>query len=209
VASVPLLMVGLGAALGAQKGDYLSEEETDQLRETQDPSQRIEIYLSLAQVRLDRAESFRNKPPDPEYDIAGYLDQQFDQYIRITDELKNWIQDQYDQHNDMRRGLKKFLEIGPKQLEQLRHIQQTPDPYTADYRKSLGDAVDDFNDALDGATKAISGQSKVFGELKREEKADALAAKEREKEEKKRAKEEEKLRKKEHKKGVPADHDED
>jgi len=45
---------------------------------------------------------------------------------------------------------------------------------------------------------------KVFGELKREEKADAQAAKEREKEEKKRAKDEKKLRKKEHEKGIRA-----
>jgi hypothetical protein len=209
VASMLLLMVALGVTPGAQKGDYLSDEEADKLREAQDPSQRIEVYLSLGQVRLDRIENFRNKPPDPDYDIAGYLDKQFDQYIRITDELKNWMQDQYDRRGDMRSGLKKFLELGPKQLEQLRRIQQTPDPYTADYRKSLSDAVDDFNDALDGATKALSGQSKLFGELKREEKADALAAKDREKEEKKRAKEEKKLRKKEHRKGVPGAQDED
>jgi hypothetical protein len=204
-----LLMVTPGVMPGAQKGDYLSDDETEQLREAQDPSQRIEVYLSLTQVRLDRIENFRNKPPDPDYDIGSYLDKQSDQYIRITDELKNWIQDRYDRHVDMRSGLKKFLELGPKQLEQLRRIQQTPGPYTTDYRKSLSDAIDDFNDALDGATKALSAQAKLLGELKREEKADALAAKDREKEEKKRAKEEEKLRKKEHRKGVPGAQDED
>jgi hypothetical protein len=204
-----LLMVAVGVTPGEQKGDYLSDEETDQLREAQDPSQRIEVYLSFTQVRLDRIENFRGKPPDPDYDIGGYLDKQLDQYIRITDELKNWVQDQYDRHSDMRSGLKKFLELGPKQLEQLRRIQQAPGPYAADYRKSLNDAIDDFNDALDGATKGLSEQAKLFGELKREEKADALAAKDREKEEKKRTKEEEKLRKKEHQKGVPADQDQD
>jgi hypothetical protein len=209
VASILLLMVAVGVTPGAQKGDYLSDDETDQLREAQDSSQRIEVYLSLTQVRLDRIDNFRNKPPDPDYDIGGYLNKQFDQYVRITDELKNWIQDQYDRHGDMRRGLKKFLELGPKQLEQLRRIQQTPGPYTADYRKSLSDAIDDFNDALDGATKALSAQAKLFGELKREEKADALAAKDREKEEKKRAKEEKKLRKKQHRKGVPGAQEED
>jgi hypothetical protein len=204
-----LLMVAVGVMAGAQKGDYLSDDETDQLRDAQDPSQRIEVYLSFTQVRLDRTDNFRNKPRDPDYNIGGYLNKQLDQYIRITDELKNWIQDQYDRHADMRSGLKKFLEVGPNQLGQLRRIQQTPGPYSADYSKSLSDAIDDFNDALDGATKALTGQTKLFGELKREEKADALAAKDREKEEKKRAKEEEKLRKKERQKGVPADQDQD
>jgi uncharacterized phage infection (PIP) family protein YhgE len=181
----------------------------DQIREAQDPSERMGLYLSFAQVRLERIDDYRNRPPDPNYDIASYLDQQIDQYIRITDELKNWVQEQYDHHNDMRAGLKKFLEVGPHQLEQLRHIEQTPDPYIADYRKSLNEAIDDFTDAIDGATKALSDQSKQFGELKREEKADAQAAKEREKEEKKRAKDEKKLRKKEHQKGIPGAKDED
>jgi len=204
-----LLALCLGVAWGAEKGDYLSDDEADQLRDAQDPSQRIEVYLSLAQVRLTRFDDFRNRPPDPQYDIPDYLQTQLDQYIRITDALKDWIDDHYNRHDDMRAGLKNFLETGPHQLEQLRHAELTPDSYAPGYHKSLSDAIDDFDDALDGATKALSAQTKQFGELKREERADALAVKEREKEEKKRAKDEEKLRRKEHEKGPPTDKDED
>ena len=141
--------------------------------------------------------------------MPGYLETQLDQYIRITDALKDWIEEHFDRHDDMRAGLKKIMEMGPHQLEQLRRIEESSDPYTAGYHKSLGDAIDDFSDALDGATKALSEQSKLFGELKREEKADAQTIKDREKEEKKRTKEEGKLRKKEHEKGPPTDKDED
>ena len=109
----------------------------------------------------------------------------------------------------MRAGLKKFVETGSHQLDQLRHIEQSSDPYAAGYRKSLSDAIDDFSDALDGASKALSEQTKVFGELKREAVADAQTAKDRQKEEKKRTKEEVGLRKKEHEKGPPTDKDED
>jgi len=148
------------------------------------------------------------KPVDPNYDIGGYIDKQLDQYVRITDELKNWIQDQYERHGDMRAGLKKVLEMGPHQLDQLRHIEQSSDPYSAAYRRSLSDALDDFTDALDGASKALSEQSKLFGELKREAKVDAQTIKDRQKEEQKRSKDEVKLRKKEHEKGPPTDKDE-
>jgi hypothetical protein len=207
--SALLLAVSLGAAWGAEKGDYLTEDETDQLREAQEPSKRIEKYLSFAQDRLMRFDDYRNRQPSPDYDIPGYLDTQLDQYIRITDALKDCIEDHFDRHDDMRAGLKKVLEMGPHQLDQLRHIEQSSDAYSAGYRKSLGDAIDDFTDALDGATKALSEQSKLFGELKREEKADAQTVRDREKEEKKRTKEEGKLRKKEHEKGPPTDKDED
>ena len=207
--SALLLVVSLGIARGAEKGDYLTDDEVDQLREAQEPSQRIETYLAFAQVRLERFDDYRNRPPNPDYDIPGYLDTQLDQYIRITDALKDWIEDHFDRHDDMRAGLKKVLEMGQHQLEQLRHAEDSPDPYAAGYRKTLSDAIDDFTDALDGATKALSEQTKVFGELKREEKADAQTVKDREKEEKKSAKDEGKLRKKEHEKGPPTDPDED
>ena len=206
--SALLLLISLGAASGKDKGDYLSDEEVDQLREAQGASERINAYLSFAQTRLTRIDDFRNRPKDPDYDIPAYLETQFDQYIRITDALKDWIQDHYDRRDDMRAGLKKFLETGPHQIDQLHHMEQQTDPYSAGYHKSLDDAISDFTDALDGASKAYSEQNKLFGELKREEKADAQAVKDREKEEKKRAKEEEKLRKKEHEKGAPADKDE-
>jgi hypothetical protein len=207
--STLLLVVSLSVVWGAEKGDYITEDEADELREAQAPSDRIEKYLSFAQVRVERFDDYRNRTPNPDYDIPAYLDTQLDQYIRIIDALKDCIEDHFDRRDDMRAGLKKFLEMGPHQLEQLRHVEQTPDPYIASYRKSLADAIDDFTDALDGATKALSAQSKLFGELKRDEKADAQTVKDREKDEKKRTKEEEKLRKKEHEKGPPTDQDED
>jgi hypothetical protein len=192
----------------AQKPDYISDEEEDKIREAQEPSERIELYLTLAQSRLDRVEGFRSKPMDPQYDNGAYINHLLDEYISLTDEMKNWIQDQYDRRGDMRRGLRKVLEMGPKQLHDLGRIQASPDAYAADYAKSLGDAKDDLTDALDGATKALAEQVKIFGELK-SEKAEAQSEKDRTKEEKKRSKEEEKLRKKEQKQAPPSDKDED
>ena len=207
--SALILTVLIGTARPAEQGDYLSADEVDQLREAQDPSERIEKYLAFAQNRLMRFDDYRNRPPNPDYDIPSYLQSELDQYVRITDALKDWIEEHYDRRDDMRAGLKKMLEEGSHQLELMRRIQDSPDPYTAGYRQSLSDAMEDFSDAVDGATKALSEQSKIFGELKREEKADAQTVKYREKEEKKRSKDEGKLRKKEHEKGPPTDRDED
>lgn len=206
--SALLLAVSVSALWGADKGDFLNEDETDQLREAQDPSARIEKYLQFAQNRLMRFDDYRTRQ-DPNYDIPGYLETELDEYIRITDALKDWIEEHFDHRDDMRVGLKKMLEEGQHQLGVLRRVEQSPDAYTPAYHKSLEDAIDDFTDAIDGATKALSEQSKLFGELKREEKADAQTIKDREKEEKKRSKDEGRLRKKEHEKGPPMDRDED
>ncbi|HLW80388.1 MAG TPA: hypothetical protein VKU44_12405, partial [Terriglobia bacterium] len=147
--------------------------------------------------------------PDPNYDTGEYLDRLLGEYIAVNDEMKDWIEDQYDRHGDMRKGLHTLIERGTPQLEQLRQVQRSPGPFAADYTRSLRDAIDDLTDALDGATKALADQEKKFGELKRQEKQDAKDASLREKEEKKRTKEEKKLEKKERKQNkVPEDADE-
>ena len=204
-----LALLGLPlASIPAQKEVALSEEEEDKLREEQDPGKRIELYLDFAQDRLSQFDQFRQKPADPKYDTGGYLDKLLGEYIALQDELKNWIQYQYDHQGDMRSGLRALLDRGPRQLQQLQHIQQEPDRFVSDYRDSLRDAIDNLTDMLDGATTALNSQVKKFGEIKRQEKADEQQAKQAAKDEKKRIREEEKLRKKERKQGqVPEDAD--
>ncbi|HMD97297.1 MAG TPA: hypothetical protein VKM93_08235 [Terriglobia bacterium] len=197
---------------GAQtsKRAALSDEEEDKLREEQDPAKRIELYLAFAQDRLSQFEIFRQKPDDPQYNTGKYLDEMMGQYIALDDELKDWIDNQYDRGGDMRAGLTKLVQVGPQQLEQLRHIQQVSDPRSSVYGHSVQDAIDDLTDTIDGGTKALAEQIKKFGQLKKNEKADARAEKERTKEAEKREKEEKKLQKKEQKQNkVPTDADQE
>lgn len=200
------------AASGAQATDdpaALTQDEADRLREAQDPSDRIQVYLELAGERLERFEALRRAPPGPQEqaDRGETLDRLLSQYLALDDELKRWIQDQFDTGHDMRKGLRTLIDQAPKQLVALKQVEPTPDPYLGNYRQSLRDAIDDLNDTLNGATQALADQEKKFGEMNREEKVEAKAAKEAAKEQKKREKEERKLRKKEEKHGIPEDED--
>lgn len=181
----------------AQQGDYLTSAEQDQLRDAQDPSERIKVYLLLLQLRLDRSEGlFDNLPGlSSGMDTGDQRDRLLDQYISIDDELKDWIDDQYDRNGDMRAGLRELLDVGPKQLQELQHIQSEAGPESSAYQSSLRDAIADLNDTLDGATKALQVQQKKFPEMQRDAKKSARELKQEQKEQKKRNKEEQKLRK--------------
>ena len=176
-----------GARLLAQQGAYLSDDEADELRDAQDSSLRIEVYLKLEESRLDQMDGLRDEPAKLRILLS--------QFVSINEEMKDWIQDQYDHHGDMRKGLRSLLEHGPQQLELLKQIQKWPGASDAEYASNLHEAIDSVTDGLNGVTQALTDQQKMFGVLKREEKADAKATRERIKEEKKRNKEEEKLRK--------------
>ena len=195
-------------APGGQRGASLSEEEENKVREAQDPGERIVVYLDVLQARLDRFESYREKPADARYDYPAYLDDLLVEYIALNDELKNWITFHYQGNRDMRGGLRALLERGPRQLAQLRQAQQSPSAYATAYGASLRDAIDQLADTLDGATRALADQEKKFVEQKREEKVAARLSKERAKEEARRTKEEKKLRKRLGKGKVPGEPDE-
>jgi hypothetical protein len=172
----------------AQKGDFLSDEEEDALRDAQDPGLRIEVYLKLQQARLDQIPDTRTSPEKTHVLLS--------QYLSLNEEMKDWIQNAYDHHGDMRKGLRTLLDQGPQQLDLLKQIGMWPETAGAVYERDVHDAIDSMTDALDGGTKAFADQQKMFGKLKRERQLSAEEAKEKIKEEKKRNKEEERLRKK-------------
>jgi len=183
----------------AQQHASLSEAEVEKLRDTQDPGKRIEVYLDFMQSRLVQFDSTRSQPPGSREEAGKRLDHMIGQYVQLDDEMKDWIQYQYNRDGDMRSGLRALLNRGAKQLEELRHAQQTPDANASQYSDTLKDAIADLEDTLNGATAALSRQNKQLGVLKRGSKASIQASDEAVKEEKQRIKKEEKLRKKERK----------
>ncbi|MGH9470062.1 MAG: hypothetical protein ACRD1N_06955 [Terriglobia bacterium] len=192
-------LLGGAAALRAQQKASLSPAEVEKLRDTQDPSGRIELYLELMQTRLSAFGQLRAAPTAAPAKMGTILNTLLAQYVSLDDEMKNWIQYQYNRDGDMRKGLHALLDEAPKQLAILRQARQSPAAYTNSgaYSDNLDNAMADLQDTLDGATKALSDQEKKLGQLKREEKKTASTSKSAIKEEKKRIKEEEKLRKKE------------
>lgn len=199
-----LLTLAAGAA-SAQRRHLLADFEEDKVREAQDPSERIKVYLEITQERLDRFQDFRTRQDNPRYDYGRYLDELLDEYISINEEIKNWIEHQYSREADMRRGLRALLEVGPQQLAFLRGVRESPDPHTPRYEPTLLEAIEHLSDTLDGATLALAEQEKQFKDLELEEEEMKRLAKEHAKEEKKRTKEEKKVRKSEGKRRAPGE----
>ncbi len=190
--SSPLLCGGVVLALAgplkAQPRAHLTYAEVEKLRNAQDSSERIKVYLAFAQQRLDRAQEFGSQPA-----AGSQATRLLSEYISITDEMKRWIQYQYDHGGDMRAGLKALIEQGPRQIATLRHMQAALSTAPHAERHALRDAIADMTDAVDGGTQALSVQEKKFGKLKQERKLEAREIKARRKAEEKRNKEEKKL----------------
>lgn len=173
-----------------QDPDQLTSAEVDKLRDAQDPSERIKVYLSFQQDRLGRIAAAGESNGESKDSIDDLLNQ----YISIDNELKDWIQYQFDHEGDMRKGLRVLLDEGPKQIEMLRHIEGSPNPGARDYMNSLREAIADMNDTLDGATQALAAQQKKFPQMAESAKAEAHELKKERKDQKKLNKKEREIR---------------
>jgi len=191
-----ILVLFLPLCALAQNQDYLTSAEVNKLRDAQDPSERIKVYLAFEQDRLSRMEAAIGSNGD----TRDSFDELLNQYISIDNELKDWIQYQYDHDGDMRKGLRALLDEGPKQLEVLRHFQTSGDAEAKADSSSLRDAIADMSDTLDGATQALAAQDKKFPEMKASAKAEERELKMQRKEQEKLNKKERKMRNKQRKK---------
>jgi septal ring factor EnvC (AmiA/AmiB activator) len=191
-----ILVLFLPLSVSAQNQDYLTSAEVNKLRDAQDPSERIKVYLAFEQDRLSRMEAAIGSNGD----TRDSFDELLNQYISIDNELKDWIQYQYDHDGDMRKGLRALLDEGPKQLEVLRHFQTSGDAEAKADSSSLRDAIADMSDTLDGATQALAAQDKKFPEMKASAKAEERELKMQRKEQEKLNKKERKMRNKQRKK---------
>ncbi len=149
----------------------LSEAEVELVREAQDPGDRIIVFVQITGARLDKFEEFQKETGRRNPGKGYYLDSLLEKYIAVYDEMKDWIEYQYDKGRDMRRGLRRLLKNGPVQLERLSRAQEHQDEYSIDYMENVQYAIETLQDTLQGGTVAFREQEEEFRAKEEEEKA--------------------------------------
>ncbi len=158
-------------------GADLSPAEEDQLREAQNPGERIAVYLELGATRIDKFEEYRPPSGRAPSEHGPYLNSLLNTYIACIDELKEWMEYQYDRDGDMRKGLRVLLKQGPLHLERLRRARRFQDNLTAYYAQTLEYAIENMEDTLDGGALAFGEQQKNFRERQEAEEEEKKQAK--------------------------------
>ena len=193
-AIVPMLLVPLALLalpLAAQQRDFLTPDEADQLREVQEPNERLKLYSKWALLRLDQIEQM---VASTKAGRATFIHNLLEDYGHIIEAMDTVADDALRRKLTIDIGITALTTAEKDMMARLEKIRDSKPKDFARYEFVLTDAIETTQDSLElneadlpGRAAAIAAKDKKEQEERRATMTPAEAA-ERKAEEKKDAK---------------------
>ena len=139
-----LLLLFVASFCLAQDRDFLSPNEVAQIREAQDPNDRLKLYVHFAKMRMDLIEQYLAK------EKAGrsiFIHDNLEDYSRIIEAIDSVADDALRHNRPIDQGMLLVLDAEKEFLDKLTKIQDA-DPKDLDrYKFVLTEAIDTTSDS--------------------------------------------------------------
>jgi len=153
-----LLATCVASALWCQtpKRDFLTADEADQVRDAQDPNDRLKLYIHFAKQRLDMVQQFlaKDKPGR-----SALIHDTLDEYTKIIEAIDTVSDDALKRKRDITVGMAAVAQAEGELLEQLKKIQQARPKDVQRYEFSLTTASETTADSLELSKQDLAERS--------------------------------------------------
>jgi hypothetical protein len=149
---------------GQATRDFLTADEIDQVRLTQEPNARLKLYSTFARLRADMLTQMvaREKPGR-----SAFIHATLEDYTRIIEAIDTVADDALKRNLDITEGIKAVAEVEKQLLASLKKIEESEPSDLARYRFALTNAIEATEDSLQLAEEDLA-------ERRREVNAQAL-----------------------------------
>jgi len=131
--------------------DYLSDVETDKIRDAETPNERVKLFLTFADDRLKKFQYELDHPsPVKHGEMLNYL---MNSYSGCVDDAADIIQVSLSKQENIRQGIDLMASKAKEFLEILQKYQASG-PNLEIYKENLDDAIEGTQDALNEAEKS-------------------------------------------------------
>ena len=199
-----LLLAAPGYAQGLAHRDFLTADETDQIKEAQEPNQRLKLYAGFARQRAEMIKSLLAKEKTGR---SILIHDALDDYSKIIDAIDDLADDAIERGRDIKLGLAAVTSVEKEMLPLLQKAQDSHPKDMERYGFVLKQAIETTADSIETAQEDLGKRAKDVEDRQRKERKarqEAMRPTEREAAqaaEKKAAEDEEK--KEEQKKAAP------
>jgi hypothetical protein len=169
-----LCCVLLAAPIMAQvHRDFLTTAEVEQIREAQEPNERVTLYASFAKDRVEMVKSLlaKSKPGR-----ATLIHDALDDYSKILDAIDDVADDALSRHVDVQKGLAAVASVEKEALPVLQKAQDSHPKDIDRYDFVLKTAIETTSDSLEAATGDLGKRAKDVEAREAKEKSEIEAA---------------------------------
>lgn len=168
----PLVLLFACAPHLAAQRDFLTADETDQVRLAQDPNERLALYVKFAKDRLALAQQvLSNDKPGRSLLIHDALED----YGNIVDAIDTVADDALKRRIDISQGMAAVAEGEKELLAGLQKIQESDPKDIARYEFVLKQAIDSTQDSLDLSSQDLSARAESVQKKEAQEKKEQEA----------------------------------